>query len=42
MRFAGRVVAAQFCIAAADTLYVLKQGYDESLAGLAPGNSLLA
>jgi hypothetical protein len=41
MRFAGRVVASQFCISDSDTLYVLKQGYDESLAAFAPGNSLL-
>jgi hypothetical protein len=41
MRFADRVIAAQFCITDSDTIYVLKQGYDESYARLAPGNSLL-
>ncbi len=41
MRFKDRVVASQFCLSDSDTLYVLKQGYDESLAAFAPGNALL-
>jgi CelD/BcsL family acetyltransferase involved in cellulose biosynthesis len=41
MRFRHRVIASQFCICDSDTLYVLKQGYDESLAAFAPGNMLL-
>jgi hypothetical protein len=41
MRFGDRVIASQFCITDSDTLYVLKQGYDESFARFAPGNLLL-
>jgi CelD/BcsL family acetyltransferase involved in cellulose biosynthesis len=41
MRFADRVIATQFCLCDSDTLYILKQGYDEAFAHLAPGNSLL-
>jgi hypothetical protein len=41
MRFANRVIASQFCLCDSDTLYILKQGYDEHFAHLAPGNSLL-
>jgi CelD/BcsL family acetyltransferase involved in cellulose biosynthesis len=41
MRFQEHVIASQFCLRDSDTLYVLKQGYDESFAALAPGNSLL-
>jgi hypothetical protein len=41
MRFGGSLIAAQLCITDSDTLYVLKQGYDEQYAQLAPGNSLL-
>jgi Acetyltransferase (GNAT) domain len=41
MRFQERVIAAQFCLCGSDTLYVLKQGYDESYAAFAPGNLLL-
>lgn len=41
MYFREQVIASQFCICDSDTLYVLKQGYDESFAAFAPGNSLL-
>jgi hypothetical protein len=41
MRFGERLIAAQFCITDSDTLYVLKQGYDEDFAPFAPGNALL-
>jgi len=41
MRFGERVIASQFCLCDADTIYVLKLGYDESFAHLGPGNSLL-
>jgi hypothetical protein len=41
MRFADRVIASQFCLCDADTIYVCKQGYDENFAHLGPGNALL-
>jgi hypothetical protein len=41
MCFAERLIAIQYCLSDSDTLYVLKQGYDESFAHLGPGNSLL-
>jgi hypothetical protein len=41
MRFADRVIASQFCVCDSDTVYVCKQGYDESFAHLGPGNALL-
>ena len=41
LRLGSRVIAAQFCFIDSDTLYVHKLGYDESLASLSPGNSLL-
>jgi Acetyltransferase (GNAT) domain len=41
MHFAGRVIASQFCLCDTDTVFILKLGYDESFAHVAPGNSLL-
>jgi hypothetical protein len=41
MRFQDRVIASQFCLCDSGTLYVLKQGYDESFAAFGPGNLLL-
>ena len=38
----GRVAAAQFALIAGQTLYLLKIGYDQGLAEIAPGNLLLA
>lgn len=37
----GKSVAAQFGIVLGDTLYLLKIGYDEEFASLAPGNLLV-
>ncbi len=41
LRADGRCLAGQFCLVVADTLYVLKIGYDEAYARCAPGNMLL-
>jgi len=37
----GKCIAAQFCLRVGDRYYVLKIGYDEAHARLAPGNMLL-
>lgn len=37
----GKVIAAQFCLADADTLYLLKIAYDEQWEKCSPGNLLL-
>ena len=41
LRVGNDCIAAQFCIAVRDVYYVLKIGYDEKHAALAPGNMLL-
>jgi|SRR5262245_37244668 len=41
LRAEGRCVAGQFCIVTGDTSYILKIGYDEAYAQVAPGNLLL-
>lgn len=41
LRVAGRLVAGQYCLRDADTLYVLKLAYDEEWSRVAPGNMLL-
>lgn len=41
LRLGGRCIAAQFCLKVARCLYILKIGYDEQRAKLAPGNMLL-
>jgi CelD/BcsL family acetyltransferase involved in cellulose biosynthesis len=41
LRTQGKCIAGQFCIRIGDTYYVLKIGYDEAYARLAPGNMLL-
>ena len=38
----GQVIAGQFALIVGDTTYLLKIGYDEEYAELAPGNTLLA
>jgi len=40
LRAEGRCIAGQFCLVTGDTSYVLKIGYDESYAQVAPGNML--
>jgi CelD/BcsL family acetyltransferase involved in cellulose biosynthesis len=42
LRTGGRCIAAQYCLKAGRCLYVLKIGYDEDRARLAPGHVLLA
>lgn len=42
LRARGRCIAAQYCLKADRCLYVLKIGYDEEQARLAPGQVLLA
>lgn len=42
LRVDGATIAAQFALDVGDTYYVLKIGYDEKHAELAPGNTLLA
>jgi CelD/BcsL family acetyltransferase involved in cellulose biosynthesis len=37
----GKCIAGQFCLVTGDTLYILKIGYDEAYAHVAPGNMLL-
>jgi CelD/BcsL family acetyltransferase involved in cellulose biosynthesis len=37
----GNCIAGQFCLVVGDTSYILKIGYDESYAHIAPGNMLL-
>jgi CelD/BcsL family acetyltransferase involved in cellulose biosynthesis len=41
LRAEGRCIAGQFCLVAGDTSYILKIGYDEAYAQVAPGNMLL-
>jgi CelD/BcsL family acetyltransferase involved in cellulose biosynthesis len=41
LRVGNECISAQFCIAVRDIYYVLKIGYDEKHAVLAPGNMLL-
>lgn len=41
LKINGRVVAAQFCLLDADTIYLLKIGYDEHWSRISPGNLLL-
>jgi CelD/BcsL family acetyltransferase involved in cellulose biosynthesis len=41
LRVGNECISAQFCIAVRDVYYVLKIGYDERHAPLAPGNMLL-
>lgn len=41
LRANGKCLAGQFCLIVKDTSYILKIGYDESFAHLAPGNMLL-
>jgi CelD/BcsL family acetyltransferase involved in cellulose biosynthesis len=41
LRAEGRCIAGQFCLITGDTSYILKIGYDESYAQIAPGNMLL-
>jgi CelD/BcsL family acetyltransferase involved in cellulose biosynthesis len=41
LRVGSECISAQFCIAVRDIYYVLKIGYDEKHAVLAPGNMLL-
>lgn len=41
LRAEGRCIAGQFCLVIGDTSYILKIGYDESYAQVAPGNMLL-
>jgi CelD/BcsL family acetyltransferase involved in cellulose biosynthesis len=41
LRVAGQCIAGQFCLLAGDTSFMLKIGYDESFAELAPGNMLI-
>jgi CelD/BcsL family acetyltransferase involved in cellulose biosynthesis len=41
LRVSGRCIAAQFCMRVDRTLSILKIGYDERYAQLAPGNMLL-
>lgn len=41
LKLDGRVIAAQFCLIAGTTLYVLKIAYDETFSAVAPGHQLL-
>ena len=41
LRAEGRCIAGQFCLVTGDTSYILKIGYDEDYAQVAPGNMLL-
>jgi CelD/BcsL family acetyltransferase involved in cellulose biosynthesis len=41
LRAEGSCIAGQFCLIAGDTSYILKIGYDEAYAQVAPGNMLL-
>jgi CelD/BcsL family acetyltransferase involved in cellulose biosynthesis len=41
LRAEGRCIAGQFCLVMGDTSYILKIGYDEAYAHVAPGNMLL-
>jgi CelD/BcsL family acetyltransferase involved in cellulose biosynthesis len=41
LRAEGRCIAGQFCLVTGDTSYILKIGYDESYAQVAPGSMLL-
>jgi len=41
LRAEGRCIAGQFCLVTGDTSYILKIGYDEAYAQVAPGNMLL-
>jgi CelD/BcsL family acetyltransferase involved in cellulose biosynthesis len=41
LRAEGRCIAGQFCLVTSDTSYILKIGYDEAYAQVAPGNMLL-
>src|SRR5262249_12234635 len=41
LRAGGQCLAGQFCLVFGDTSYVLKIGYEESYANVAPGNMLL-
>jgi len=42
MEIDGRVAAGQFALIVGETMYLLKIGYDEEFAAVAPGNLLLA
>ena len=41
LKLDGHVIAAQFCVIAGTTLYLLKIAYDETFSAMAPGNQLL-
>lgn len=41
LRTEGKCIAGQFCLVVGDTSYILKIGYDEAYAQVAPGNMLL-
>jgi CelD/BcsL family acetyltransferase involved in cellulose biosynthesis len=41
LRAEERCIAGQFCLVTGDTCYILKIGYDEAYAQMAPGNMLL-
>jgi CelD/BcsL family acetyltransferase involved in cellulose biosynthesis len=41
LRVEGKCIAGQFCLVMGDTAYILKIGYDETYAQVAPGNMLL-
>ena len=41
LRAEGKCIAGQFCLITGDTSYILKIGYDEAYAQMAPGNMLL-
>ena len=41
LRVGGRTIAAEYCLVDNATLYLIKLAYDEGVAKLAPGNSLL-
>ena len=41
LRAEGKCIAGQFCLVTGDTSYILKIGYDEAYAQVAPGNMLL-
>jgi CelD/BcsL family acetyltransferase involved in cellulose biosynthesis len=41
LRAEGRCIAGQYCLVVGDTSYILKIGYDEAYAHVAPGNMLL-